>query len=236
MGNIFHHLAIYPLESRSHPGFVKLLITCLVLYALIFTDTQAAVEGGPNDYYDMSSWTQQYVRAVERNHLIPAEKQVINGYTGGQFYDIWEEIDFVLRWFPNHPKGLQFMARWLPKYPHPSDKGVEYYFRKAIEYRPAPELRPADATARMLYAIYLHKKKNYQKAQEQYESALSITPDNSEIHYNLGLLLTAKKNYPAALKHAHTAYSLGFPLPGLKNKLKKAGKWKDIPEEQKNTQ
>jgi len=103
--------------------------------------------------------------------------------------------------------------------------GVEYYFRKAIEYRPTPELRPVDATARLLYAIYLHKQKKYKGAQEQYKSALSIAPNNSEIHYNYGLLLVATKSYDTALEHAKTAYKLGFPLPGLKNKLVAAGVW-----------
>ncbi|NOX75398.1 MAG: tetratricopeptide repeat protein [Gammaproteobacteria bacterium] len=240
MDNIFHRMTTYPSESERHFRPIKQLIACLMLYTLLFTDALAIVEGGPNDYYDTDAWTQQYVRAVDSHHLVPAEEQVVKGYTtsssGAKFRNIWEEIDFILRWFPNHPKGLQFMTRWLPKYPHPADKGIEYYFQKAIEYRPTPERRPVDATVRMLYAIYLHKKKNYQKAQEQYESALSIAPDNSEIHYNLGLLLVARKNYSAALKHAQAAYSLGYPLSGLKNKLKKAGAWKDVPKEQKKEQ
>ncbi len=234
MDNILYPLTVYPCNKNSHPGLIKPFIICLALYVLIPANAQAIVEGGPNDYYDTSSWTHEYLRSVNSNHLVPAQNQVTNGYTGGKHYNIWGEIDFILRWFPNHPQGLQFMARWLPEYPHPPDKNVEYYFRKAIEYKPSPKPRPVDATAPMLYAIYLHKKKNYAKAQEQYESALSITPNNSEIHYNLGLLLIERNDYPAALKHAHIAYSMGFPLPGLKNKLKKLGAWKDIPEEQKS--
>jgi len=238
MNTIFHHMARYSHNSAPRRMPAKLLVLCIVLWTLVFTNAQAIVEGGPNDYYDTDPWTQQYVRAVDTHHLFPAEEQVIKGFTtsssGAKFRNIWEEIDFTLRWFPNHPKGLQFMARWLPKYSHPPDKGIEYYFRKAIEYRPTPEFRPVDATTRMLYAIYLHKNKKYQKAQEQYESALSIAPNNSEIHYNLGLLLVARKNYSAALKHAHAAYSLGFPLPGLKNKLKKAGAWKELPKKQES--
>ena len=237
MDNIIYHLTICPYNKNSNPGFIKLfIIICLALCILIPANAQAIVEGGPNDYYDTDSWTHEYRRSVESNHLAPALNQVTNGYTGGKHYNIWAEIDFILRWFPNHPEGLQFMVRWLPKHSHPPDKDVEYYFQRAIEYRPTPELRPVDATVRVLYAIHLHKQKKYQKSQEQYELALSITPNNSEIHYNLGLLLVAKNDYPAALKHAHIAYSMGFPLPGLKNKLKKLGVWKDIPEEQKSTQ
>ncbi|HHI94765.1 MAG TPA: tetratricopeptide repeat protein [Gammaproteobacteria bacterium] len=243
MDNILHRPITYHPHLHKKGAcwsHSKWLMACLVLYTLVSTDTHAIVEGGPNDYYDPDPWTQQYLRAVDSHHLVPAEEQVIKGYTtsssGAKYRNIWEEIDFTLRWFPNHPRGLQFMSRWLPRYPHPPDKGVEYYFQKAIEYKPKPEPRPVDATVLMLYAIHLHKKKDYKKAREQYESALSIAPDNSEIHYNLGLLLVAVKDYPAALKHAQTAYSLGFPLPGLKNKLKKVQAWKDIPKKQQEPQ
>ncbi len=235
MNSILHRLAMCLHKNEPSPQLSKQLIACFALYALISTSAHAVVEGGPNDYYDPSAWTQKYRRSVTSLHLIPAEAQVSKGYSSApdeKFYNIWAEIDFTLRWFPNHPKGLQFMSNWLPKYPHPPDKDVEYYFQKAIEYRPTPEPRPVDATVRVLYAIYLHKQKKYQKAQEQYEFALSITPNNSEIHYNLGLLLAERKNYPAALKHAQTAYTLGFPLPGLRNKLKKAGAWKNIPKKE----
>ncbi len=234
MDSIFHRLTKCQYRSRLRSQPNKQLIACFALYALISVNAHAIVEGGPNDYYSTDRWTRQYLNSVNSLHLVPAEAQVTRGYAaapGTKTYNIWEEIDFTLRWFPNHPKGLQFMSKWLPKYPHPPDKNVEYYFQKALTYKPAPELRPVDATVRVLYAIYLHKQKKYQQAQEQYESALSIAPNNSEIHYNLGLLLAEKKDYPAALKHAQTAYTLGFPLPGLKNKLKKAGVWKNIPKE-----
>ena len=36
-----------------------------------------------------------------------------------------------------------------------------------------------------------------------------------------------KKEYEKASAHAQKAYALGFPLPGLKNKLKAAGKWRE---------
>jgi hypothetical protein len=36
-----------------------------------------------------------------------------------------------------------------------------------------------------------------------------------------------KKDYELAKTYAKKAYELGFPLPGLKNQLIKAGKWED---------
>jgi len=34
-----------------------------------------------------------------------------------------------------------------------------------------------------------------------------------------------KKDYELAIIYAKKAYELGFPLPGLRNKLMKIGKW-----------
>lgn len=46
---------------------------------------------------------------------------------------------------------------------------------------------------------------------------------NSEIHYQLGLVLVEMKDFPAAQTHARRAYELGYPLPGLRDRLAKVG-------------
>ncbi len=71
------------------------------------------------------------------------------------------------------------------------------------------------------------------QAQGKIDSAIAILEKgdkalqgkSSEIHYFLGLILVDEKKYEEALRHARIAYELGYPLPGLKNKLKKLGKW-----------
>jgi uncharacterized protein HemY len=65
------------------------------------------------------------------------------------------------------------------------------------------------------------------KATEQLEVAVNLEPENPNINYNLGLLYVQKKDYEQAKIYAKKAYDLGFPLPGLKNKLMEAGKWED---------
>lgn len=213
-----------------------ILCTSLILLTLALLPQAYAknpVNGGPNDYYDPDSWIQNYVRLVNEHHLHPAEEQVKKGFTtsttGQAVRNIWEEIDFTLRWFPNHAEGLRFMARWLPKYPHPPHKTVIYYFEKAVSYKPTAKWRPVDAVARQLYAIYLHKAGKYEEAEKLYLSALELRPNDIELHYNMGLLYAAMKKYDKALAHAQTAYQHGFPLPGLRNKLVKAGVWQDPP-------
>jgi tetratricopeptide (TPR) repeat protein len=46
---------------------------------------------------------------------------------------------------------------------------------------------------------------------------------SAELENVLGLAYFQKKNYEKARDHARTAYSLGYPLPGLRDKLAKAG-------------
>jgi tetratricopeptide (TPR) repeat protein len=46
---------------------------------------------------------------------------------------------------------------------------------------------------------------------------------SAEIPYFLGLVLFDLKRYDEARENARRAYSLGYPLPGLANKLARAG-------------
>ena len=59
--------------------------------------------------------------------------------------------------------------------------------------------------------------------------AVSLDPAMAEAFYNLGLLQVKTGDYEAALESARQAYGLGYPLPGLMKKLKKAGYWKTEP-------
>jgi hypothetical protein len=43
--------------------------------------------------------------------------------------------------------------------------------------------------------------------------------------YNLGLVLFDMKLYEDAKARAVAAYELGYPLPGLRRKLERIGKW-----------
>ncbi len=60
---------------------------------------------------------------------------------------------------------------------------------------------------------------------EQYQEAFRLQPEDATTNYNLGLMYLKEKDYEQAIVHAKTAYELGFPLPGLRNKLMKTGKW-----------
>jgi tetratricopeptide (TPR) repeat protein len=67
-----------------------------------------------------------------------------------------------------------------------------------------------------------------QDAVQKLEKAAELNSENGNVHYNLGLAYFTLKDYEKSLAHAQRAYALGFPLPGLRNKLEKAGKWQSV--------
>ena len=59
------------------------------------------------------------------------------------------------------------------------------------------------------------------------DEAVELGVENSNLYYNMGLIYLDLKEYEKALNYAHQAYRLGFPLPGLRDRLRKAQKWRD---------
>jgi tetratricopeptide (TPR) repeat protein len=52
---------------------------------------------------------------------------------------------------------------------------------------------------------------------------VALEGKSAVIHYLLGLVLVDLKDFPAAQEHARRAYELGYPLPGLRDRLARAG-------------
>ena len=137
------------------------------------------------------------------------------------------EFLYTLEHFPNHHRALASMAklglRQKSAQPHGARYTVSCYFERAIAFA------PHDVTARMVYGNYLLATGQDAMALEQLDAASRLAPEQATVQYNLGLMYVKKKEYDKASVHAQKAYALGFPLPGLKNKLKAAGKWREPP-------
>ena len=97
------------------------------------------------------------------------------------------------------------------------------WFARAVEFA------PDDIRAREIYALHMHRLGMRNAALEQYRTALDLGATDANTYYNLGLLYFEIKDYDSSLQYAQKAYAAGFPLPGLKNKLSGAGKWRDPP-------
>lgn len=144
---------------------------------------------------------------------------------GSSGKDLGGDIAYTLRVFPNHHQALMTMGDWSMKTKlNPPPKGqytVECWFDRATRFA------PDDAMVKVVFGTYLVKRGKPQEAIEQFETALAQAGDNANVHYNLGLAYVELKQYDKALESAHAAYRLGFPLPGLKNLLRRAGVWRE---------
>jgi tetratricopeptide (TPR) repeat protein len=172
---------------------------------------------GPYDYRT----DKPKLKVVEDYHLT---RDVEMLQTGQSTKYIGAELDYVLRAFPNHHKALRLIEmlarREKSEKPLGARWAVDCYFERAILWR------KDDAMVRMLYGTHLiaRNRKDDGIAQLRYAESLGVKSAN--LHYNLGLAYFDLGKHDAALQHAKKAYDMGFPLPGLKDKLKRAGKWK----------
>lgn len=174
---------------------------------------------GPFDYL-LRSQLQGELGIVERHHFTPEVEQLIKGHTS---LSPLGDLGYTLKAWPNHHRALysviQYRASSWPS-PHPARyPPAECYLKRAIKFS------PKDATTRMLYGILLQRTGHMADALTAYETALKLDPDNVQIKYNLALLLVDLEKFSEARTYANELYGRGFPLPGLKNKLKAAGQW-----------
>jgi tetratricopeptide (TPR) repeat protein len=174
---------------------------------------------GPFDYRTAPKNQKQL---VEGAHFTNEVEQLIRGTTAAEPVG---DLDYTLRAFPNHPRALRSLMEWgfrkKTDRPYRTHWPIWCYFDRAIRFQ------PDDAQVKMLYAVYLQRQGKFSAAAAQLEEAQKLVSDNANIHYNMGLVYLDLKEYEKSLDHAHRAYSLGFPLEGLRNRLTRAGKWRE---------
>ena len=175
---------------------------------------------GPFDYTN-SVHVRDKLPVVERVHFDSGIEHLTSerGITGSLSGD----INYTLRAFPNHHRALYTVVKYHTDLEASKRKRLEYsadcYFLRAIEFK------SDDPAVRLIYGIYLAKIGNSDAAIQQLNEAHRLAPGSAEIHYNLGLTLLSMGKVDAAARHAHDAYALGYPLPGLRRKLEAVGFW-----------
>jgi hypothetical protein len=173
----------------------------LILLAALAADCPPYTKGATGgDYYNPED--AKGLTVVETFHFGPKVEALQHGKSGA----LGSDIAYTLEHFPNHPRALHT---------------AECYFERAIAFV------PADGAARALFGAYLLSLGRDDDAIEQLQAAVRVQPGNAAAWYNLGLAQVRRKEWPAALDAAHKAYGLGFPLPGLRQKLKAAREWRD---------
>ena len=175
--------------------------------------------------YDYRTAPPDKLARVENYHFGPGVESLTKGnstvYFGG-------DLAFVLRYFPNHHRALATLVRLAKKEktnrPQRTLTTVECYFELASRFA------PNDGTVNLLHGLWLMDSGNMKGAQEQLGRARELAPEgNANYQYNLGLGLLAVGKSEEALEAAHIAYGMSYPLPGLRQKLEKAGKWRPLP-------
>jgi tetratricopeptide (TPR) repeat protein len=140
-----------------------------------------------------------------------------NGYFGG-------DIDYTLRAFPNHHRALMAMINLGLRERANQPRGARYTVQCWLMR--AEAFRPDDEMVKVIHGIYHLKHGRSKEAVEKLEQARGMGSQDANVHYNLGLAYLDLNQYDKALESAHAAYAMGFPLPGLRDRLQRAGRWR----------
>jgi tetratricopeptide (TPR) repeat protein len=173
---------------------------------------------GPFDYRTATS---EQRAIVERNHFTPQVENLRQAMTGA----LGGDLAYTLQAFPNHVRALAAMVRLSKRegkeVPTASPYSIECWFERAVRFR------PDDAQVRVLVAMELMAGGRADEARKHLESAEENIGADPNVAYNLGLAYLKLREFDTALKYARIAYGAGYPLPGLRNALVRAGKWKE---------
>lgn len=211
-----------PIFARVTAAICTLLIS-LVLVIPVESSAQAIeVCGSLDNAYGPFDYTNAQHRRdrlpiVEAGHFNADVENLVKGMTGR----IYGDLEYTLRAFPNHPRALWSLARLHLREKTTHLAGGKYsidcWFDRAMR------MNRSDPTVYYIYGMYLHRAGEISKALEQYLVSLSLDDNNAEVHYNVGLLYLSLGQLDQSAEHAKRAYSMGFPLPGLKRKLRDRG-------------
>lgn len=174
---------------------------------------------GPFDYR-YAARSQTYV--VERYHFT-REIELLSPAIG--VGSLAADLDYTLRAIPNHHRALAALSKLAARVKRPRLPSANYptdcYFDRAMRFA------PDDAMTQLLFGLHLIRTGRSELARPILDQAAASDLNDPNFHYNLGLAYLEIKEYDKALQRAKTAYAMGWPLPGLRDRLKREGKWRD---------
>jgi tetratricopeptide (TPR) repeat protein len=161
-----------------------------------------------------------YINPADQSHLAKANQNYFRLPDASDPNAYPKNVTKPLRISPNHHQALYAMMNYYKgprRDKHDEGKGysMECYFKRANFHS------PKDATVYMLHGMYYHWKSDWTNSEKQYLQASKLQPGDIQINYNLGLMYFEKGDYESAAKQARIAYDGGFPMEGLRRKLKK---------------
>jgi tetratricopeptide (TPR) repeat protein len=187
------------------------------------TTPAAAVEAN-RDYYTARATREgtETLKNVEAFHLGVATDEM----KARRFDRAWSDLEFILRYFPNHPQALAMLAEVCDvKWKDPRCD-TDRWFQKAIDKNPQA------FQTWVVYGIHLQYVNRIPAAIDSYKKAIELNPSSANAHYNLGLAYFDSQQFELANRQAQLAAVLGMSLPGLRDKLTRTGKWKMLDEDE----
>lgn len=187
--------------------------------ALVLAQPFASAQEGNRDYYAPRTTgnDRALFKNVEQYHLQPGIDEMRKGRNGAAL----AHYEFILRYYPNHPRVLMLMSEMCSKWKVPACN-AEKWFQMGIARN------PRIAMTHLAYGVHLQRTNRLAEAIESYKNALAIDPSSMNAHYNLALAYFAQKQYALANQHAQASYELGAALPGLRDKLTSVGQWQPV--------
>jgi tetratricopeptide (TPR) repeat protein len=188
--------------------------------------TGAFGQAGNRDYYTakLTKEGAELLKNVELYHIGPGISRMSTHTYGGALQD----FEFILDFFPNHPRGLALISELCDLKWKSPQCDADAWFQKAIDRNPHA------SQTYLIYGLHLQRQNHLPEAIESYKKSIDLNPVSANAHYDLALAYFDQKQFDLANRHAQISYELGMPLPGLRDKLTRAGKWKPLdPEELK---
>ncbi|MCL2885691.1 MAG: hypothetical protein FWF20_02695 [Betaproteobacteria bacterium] len=135
------------------------------------------------------------------------------------------EFSYTLWAFPNHARALAAMEDLAIKHKSDTPPGAQLrihcYFQRAVRFT------PEDPLVRSLYGYYYARREKKEEAMAQLAKAEALNSGIIDVAVYSAFAYFEIKEFDKSLAAAKQAYTLGYQLPGLRNKLERAGKWHD---------
>ena len=135
-----------------------------------------------------------YTRPENKGKLPTVESyhftREVEALIGGKSSSLGGDIDYTLGVFPNHHRALSSMSKLYVRNknrrPEGATRSMECYFDRAHR------MNPKDSVVLLLDGIHNYKLGKIDKALEKTKAAAELSPDSSQVNYNLGLIFLEK--------------------------------------------
>jgi len=211
-----------------HHCLLRILLGLALLFAgmtnaMSYQGCQSVYQGagvGPWDYTDPQPRSNKRQIPIVEAHHFGRDIEYLNH---NSIRILGSNIDYMLRASPNHHRALRSMTRLVQRANTSQPDGMRYTLE--CWFSRAQEIQPADGMVPMIYGMYYFDIGQYRKALSKMQEGLELEPGNRTIQYNIALVYFELGLYDEARINAEKAYAQGFPLEGLRSKLKARGQW-----------